>query len=153
MGRVYSARVSGVSVAAVQDLMSLLPGVKAIAVHEVVIGQVTGTTVNNLPITLKRLSGTLTAGSGGTAVTPQKMDTGGIAAVTTARANDTTSASATTSTILRNEVYNSVNTYQYLPPPEDRPIIGPGEQFVLTLDNAPASAQVSSITVTFEELF
>jgi len=71
----------------------------------------------------------------------------------TGRVNDTSQASATTTVIDREDVYNTINNYQYLPPREDRPNVGPSSIFVVSLDTSPTSAQTTNATIVFEELF
>lgn len=152
--RVYTMEFSAVSVAAVQDLLAIYTGAtKAIRVHEVVLGQVTATTIGNLGITLKRLLPTVTSGSGGAAGTLVPINPGDAAATVTGRTNDTTQATATSTNIIRSDVVNVLNGYQYLPPPDDRPVIGLSSAFVVSLNTAPGSVETFSGTITFEELF
>jgi len=154
MGRIYSIQFNNVSVSAVQDLMSLQStSGMAISIHEVIVAQVTGSTVANLRLTLKRFSGAYSIGSGGSSVTPGKFNFGDAAATATGRANDTTQTTSGTAVTLRGDVYNVINGYQFLPAPEDRPIIAPSQAFVVSLDSAPGSAETMSGTVVFEELF
>jgi hypothetical protein len=151
--RVYTMEFSGVAVSAVQDLLAIYTGVKAIRVHEVVLGQTTATTTGNLGITLKRMNATVTSGSGGAAGVIVPINPGDAAATVTGRTNDTTQATATTDNVLRGDVVNVLNGYQYLPPPDDRPVIEPSGAFVVSLNTAPASSETFSGTITFEELF
>ena len=77
--RPYSVQFNNVSVSALQDLIAVYCGANmAIELHGLDIGQITGTTVQNLRISLKRLAATVTAGTGGSAPTPQKMMRGDI---------------------------------------------------------------------------
>lgn len=151
MPRIYTMKFEGVSVGAVQDLLAIYTGTKTIIVHEVVIGQVTITTAANLALSMKTLSGTITNGTGGSAGTIVPMNASDAAATVTGRTNDTTQASATTTAVHRADVYNIVNAYDFLPPREDRPIVGPSSVFVVSLDTAPTS-QTTSATIVFEEI-
>lgn len=153
-GRAYSIQFSNVTVAAIQDLIALYCGASMAAeLHGVVIGQITGTTVQNLRISVKRLAATVTAGSGGSAPTPQKLMRGDAAATATARANDTVQATSSGSTaVLHSDVFNVVNGYQFFWPPLDAPTIGLSEAAVLSLDGAPSGALVMSGTLYFAEL-
>jgi hypothetical protein len=154
MSRVYTVNFAGVSVSAVQDLITIFTGAKAIEVHSVVIGQITATSVGNLAVSMKRLPATVTPGSGGSTPTPLPVDYNGTAATVTAHANDTTrTTTAGTPQTLVADVFNVVNGYLYLPPAEDRIIVSPSQAFVLSLDTAPGSAETISGTVTFAELF
>lgn len=154
-GRVYTIEFDNVSVAAVQDALAVYAGSgMAFKVHEVTLGQITATSIGNLRLTLKRLPATVTAGSGGSTPTPRKLNNGDAAATVTAHANDTTQATTSgTSQTLRGDIFNVINGFLYQPAPDDRPVIAPGQAFIVSLDSAPASAQTMSGTVTIEELF
>lgn len=154
-GRIYSVTKSGTAVTAVQDLLAITATAgMAFKVHEVVISQTGQTTVGNLNFSLKRLPTVVTTGSGGTAITPQKMNNGDASAVATARANDTVQATTSgTMSLLRAEAWNPINGYQYMPYPDDQPIIAPNQAFVVSLDTAPAASISLSITAVIEELY
>lgn len=154
MGRIYTISFSNVSVAAVQDLISAQSTAgMAFSVHSLVLGQTTATTVGNLRVTLKRFSGAYTIGSVGSAATPAAQNFGDAAATVTGRVNDTTQTTAGTSKVLVADVYNPINGYQFLPPPEDRPIIAISQAFVVSLDTAPSGGETTNGTLTIEELF
>lgn len=151
--RSYSVRFAGVAVSAVQDLIALYSGSSmGLELHGLVIGQITGTTVQNLAMSIKRLPATVSAGTGGNSATPQKIDRGDAAATATARINDTAQATTGgTASVLHSDVINTVNGYQFFWPPDDRPSIGLSEAAVLSLDTAPASAMTMSGTLYFGE--
>jgi hypothetical protein len=152
--RTYTMSFSNVSVSAAQDLMCLYSGTGgAFEVHEAVFGQITATTVGNLRFHVGRLPATVTAGSGGSAGVINKNRSGDGAATVTGRINDTTPATTGgTEVILRSDVYNPINGYQYLPAPEDRPAANPSEAIRVSLDQAPGSAETMSGTITFAEM-
>lgn len=143
--RVYSVQFSGVTASAIQDLIAVYCGASmAVELHGIVIGQITGTSVANLRISVKRLPATVTAGSGGSAATPQKIERGDAAATATARTNDDTQATTSgTAAVLHSDVFNIVNGYQFFWPPDDRPSAGLNEALVLSLDTAPSSLVMS----------
>jgi hypothetical protein len=153
--RSYSVQFSNISVSAVQDLIALICGASmSIELHGVVIGQITGTSVQNLRISVKRMPATVTNGSGGSAPTPQKLLRGDAAATVTARANDTVQATTSgTAIVLHSDVFNTVNGYQFFWPPQDIPTFGLSEACVLSLDTAPTSTMNMSGTLYFGELF
>jgi hypothetical protein len=154
MSREYSIEFDGVAVSAVQDLLAVYAGANmAFEVHSITLGQISAVAVGNLRITLKRMRATVTSGSAGAAPTVQKLNDGDAAATVTARANDTTQATATTSTKLHADVYNVVNGYQWIFPPDDRPVFQPNQAAVLSLDTAPGSAETMSGTMVIAELF
>lgn len=151
--RAYSVEFAGVSVSAVQDLLAVYCGSSmAIECQGFVIGQITGTTIQNLKISLKRLPATVTAGSGGTTPTPQKLERGDAAATATAHANDTTQATTSgTAAVLHADVFNTINGYQFFFPPALVPDFGLSEACVLSLDTAPGSALTMNGTLYFAE--
>jgi len=153
-GRVYIATARNVAVSAVQDLLAVYAGsVKAFKVHSVTIGQISATAVGNLNLSLKRLPATVTAGSGGTTPALFPVSPNDTAATVTAHANDTTQASTSGTATVYGDVFNVVNGYLYLPPEEDRLVIGPGQAFVVSLDTAPSTTETMTATVVVEELF
>ena len=156
MGRVYSVSFAGVAISAVQDLIGIYNGANmATRLHGVVIGQITGTTVQNLKVSVHRLAATVTPGSSGTTATPQKMNRGDPSSViSSAHINDTTQATSAGNALLHADIYNTVNGFQFFWPPDTRPIAGLSEAFILSLDTAPTGgAMTMSGTLYFEELF
>lgn len=155
--RLYTIQFNNVSVSAVQDLVSVYTGANiAIEVHEIVIGQISATTVGNLRLTFKRFSGSFTTGSGGTTPTPAPHNFNDIATkISSAHVNDTTQCAIGSGAvaILRADVYNVVNGFQLLPPPEDRYQIAPSQAFTLSLDSTPGSAQTMSGSLVYAELY
>jgi hypothetical protein len=155
MARIYTASFQAVSISAAQDLLYLLASSTVpIEIHSVTLSQKTLTAWEAKDFTFRRLTATVTAGSGGAAVTPVAHTPNDTAAVTTARRNDTTVATTTGSnTIIKpfnwlflNESYWSPAGY------DDRIIIAPGTAFVVRLDTAPSAAMTASGEVTFAEL-
>lgn len=154
MARVYTIEFANISVSAVQDLIAATATANmAFEVHEVAIGFLS-TAIQNLRVSLKRLPVTVTAGSGGSAATPQKTNNGDAAATVTGRVNDTTQATTSgTPSIVRGDVINTVNGFLYQPAKDDRIVIAPSQAFIVSLDTAPSSAINVSGTLTFAELF
>lgn len=155
--RLYTVQFSNVSVSAVQDLFAVYTGANiAIEIHELVIGQISATTVGNLRLSFKRFSGSFTTGSGGTTPTPAPHNFNDIATkISSAHVNDTTQCAVGSGAVatLRADVYNVVNGFQYLPPPEDRFQVAPSQSFVLSLDSTPGSAETMSGAVVYAELY
>lgn len=151
--RVYTVKFANVSVSAVQDLIAAYCGASmAVELHGIVIGQITGTTVQELQISVKRLPATVTTGSGGSAPTPQKISRGDAAATFTSRVNDTTPATTGgTAATLHSDVFNVVNGYQFFWPKDDRPDAGLSEALVVSLDSAPSGPITVSGTAYFGE--
>lgn len=153
-GRLYSMSFSNQTLAAVQDLFALYAGSSRIlALQSVNLGQVTGTSVANLRLRIRRLPATVTPGTGGAAGVIVPQDVGDAAATVTGRTNDTTQAtSSTTITDLWDDVWNTINGFIWTPPvPSKPPIIGLSQALVVSLDQAPSSF-VTNGTIMFEEL-
>ncbi len=152
-GRLYTIGFQGVTIGAAQDLLAAYAGVKVLGVHSVELGQVTGTTVANMRIRLRRLPSTVTAGSGGSTPTPVPWVSSDVAATFTAHANDPTQATTSgTGVDLVDTVWNTINGYLWVPPIAGRPIIiPPSAAFILSLDSTPSSF-VTNGTVVIEEL-
>ena len=155
MGRIYEISFQNVSISATQDLFNIAAtSGMAFALHEIQLGQITQTSVENLQISLRRFTATVTNGSGGGAATPQKHTSGDAAATVTARINDTVVATTNgTATVIRPDTFSLLNGYFYLPAPEDRIIIAPSQNLIIRLDSAPAAARTMSGSAVIEELF
>jgi hypothetical protein len=153
--RSYSAAFRNVSVSAVQDLIAIYCGATmAIELHGFVLGQVTGTTVENLEIAVKRLPAVVTSGSGGALGAVNRLMRGDALATVSARINDTTLAITSGSEVaLHRDVFNTINGCQFFWPPADIPTVGLGEAAILELVGAPATALVMSGTLYFGEVF
>ena len=150
MAKIYSAEFSDVSVAAAQDLFSLLVGddepIHLLACYISQNSDVGDAAAENLTIRIIRGWGTV--GSGGSAPTAINLDGKGGSATTTVRANDTTEASAGTAVNMHTEVWNIANTWIYLPPPELRIRIDQADDIIsVSLLAAPTDALITSGTI------
>lgn len=158
MGRVYTASFDDVSVSAAQALFNVATGTSgspllfAVSIHSIVLGQRTLTAWEAKPLRFTRTTGAYTPSSGGAAPTPRPHNPGDAAATATARTNDTTQNSGGTTITLITDEWVFLNNYLYLPPPEDRIILAPGQSFQLVLPTAPSGSTSCSGSVTFEEL-
>lgn len=154
MGRIYEVPFSNVSVSAVQDLFSVQStSGMAFKLLEIVLGQITVATVESLRLTFKRYSGAYSIGSGGSSITPVKHNFGDAAATVTARGNDTTQTSGGTSSIIRADVFNEINGFQYLAIPDKEIILAPSQALIISLDIAPAAARTMNGSLLLEELY
>ena len=158
MGRIYTASFDDVSVSAAQDLLSLATGTSgspllmSVAIHMITLGQRTLTSWEAKPLRLVRYSGAYTISSSGNSATPRPHNFGDAAATATARINDTTAASGGTSVSILTDEWVFLNNYLYLPAPEDRIILAPGQALQVRLPTAPSAAMSASGSITFEEL-
>lgn len=156
MGLMYTAQFNGVSVAggAQQDLLEIVaPSDAVVVLHQLVLSQssdVGDAAEEGLSILFKR--GATTSGSGGTSVTPVPLETGSPAAGSTVEANNTSKASAGTIVTLHAENWNVRSPFVWLPPPECRIVLSPGQRMTVELGTNPADALTCSATLYFEEL-
>jgi hypothetical protein len=154
-GRMYSINFADVSVSATQDLINITATAgMAFKIHRIELGQRTLTAWESKPVKLIRLPVTVTAGSGGTTVTPRPMNNGDAAATVTAHANDTTAATTSgTATTLMARDWEFLNGFLVVFTPDERPVIAPSQTVALNLPTAPSGATLASGTILIEELF
>lgn len=156
MGRRYTVTFSGTAVTAAQDLFFLnSTGSQSIALRTLAIGCVNSgqSAVELLPILVNRFVGGVTAGTGGTAPTPQPLDQGDKAATFTARVNDTTRATATSGTnALISDALNIVNGYFNQFEPQSVPRAWIGGALVVRLELAPVASRTLAGYVVVEEM-
>lgn len=153
-GRLYTTGFQNVTVSAVQDAIGIYAGASfKFALHQVNLGQITGTTVANARVRLRMLPATVSAGTGGSAGTVNKTNAGDAAATITSRINDTAQAtSGGTIVDLYDDVWNTVNGFVWYPPiPGRPPVMTLSTALVVSLDTA-LSSLVCSGSVTAEEL-
>lgn len=123
-GRVYTVIFDNVAVTAAQDFFALRPAAgKPIRLLAIDIGQtnrVGDANEDMLRWEIKVFTGaTLTAGTGGTAPTPQVVHATDQAAGFTSRVNDTTRASTTGTTSVKHaSTFNTRVGLLWVPPPE-----------------------------------
>ena len=154
-GRMYSITFLDVSVSATQDLINITATAgMAFKIHRIELGQRTLTAWESKPVRLLRMPVTVTAGSGGAAVTPAKMNSGDAAATVTARANDTTAMTTSgSSSILMARDWEFLNGFLVVFTPDERPVIAVSQGVALNLPTAPSGATLASGTILIEELF
>ena len=154
-GRMYSINFLDVSVSATQDLINITSTAgMAFKIHRIELGQRSLTAWESKPVRLLRMPVTVTAGSGGTAVTPAKLNNGDAAATVTARANDTTAMTTSgSSAILMARDWEFLNGFLVVFTPDERPVIAVSQGVALNLPTAPSGATLVSGTILIEELF
>jgi hypothetical protein len=150
----FTITFDAVSVAAAQDLLSVLPAAnEPIRLHYAEISQSTeaGDAAEeglNILIT----TGNTTVGSGGSAQVPTPLDINDAAADATGRKNDTTAASAGTLVKHYAGNWNVRTPFVYMPTPEMRPRCQNAEYLCLRLITVPADAIIMSGFMVFEEM-
>lgn len=153
MGQVYTVVIDAVaSPAAIFDAFELnVPATRSVRILSVKLGQTSDVgdiSAENLKVQL--ITGHATSGSGGSATTPQKSETGNAAAACTAETMNTTIASTGTPSIRTSEVWNTQLPYEYRPTPEEFQKLAPSERLVVRV-SAPADAITMVGTLTYSE--
>lgn len=151
----YSAQFNGTAVTAQVDFFELAnAATKTIIVHEVRLAQSTevgDAAEEGLSVLLKRGVGS-TSGSGGSAGTAVKLQTGDAAAAAAVETCNTTKMSAGTITTLLADVWNVRAGWLWLPTPECRPVLAPSERLTVELGTTPADSVTCNGTIVWEEL-
>ncbi len=152
MGRIYSVSFVDVSVSAAQDLFEILCAAdKILTLHAVNISQRNSVTSEQLLISLRRVSGAPTSGSGGSTPSAVPLVPGDASSGATIEANNTTQLTGGTNSIIWAEAFNALAGFSFVPPYEMRPKISGQTRFLVELEQAPAAALTMSGTIIFEE--
>ena len=158
MPRMYAVTFDNVSVSAAQDFFEISPADdKPVLIHGITLSNVGGTADAGdaqeefWRIEIRR--GHTSSGSGGTAPTPAALNPGDSAAGFSAEVNNTTIASAGTTTVLLADGMNVRIPYVWIPTPELRPIATQGNTtIVVRLLSTPSDAVSMSGTLYVEEI-
>lgn len=150
MSEIFTIVCENVAVTAVQDVLAAYASstkkLQLLGIELAANGQ---TAVQNYPIRIRGMSSTVTAGSGGTAVTPHNVNPDGPSSGFTAAANNvtlaTTSGSATDFVASQ---FNPIIGYYWEPPknvlPGDEPKVNLSGAVVLTLVGIAGTLNVSA---------
>lgn len=146
---------AGVSVSAAQDLFYILASSAVpVRLHRLSLSTAGQTSPGNLIVSVQRFTATVTAGSGGSSLTPVELaQVSGRPASSTVRANDTTRATTTGSKqVLWAGTMQDLNNLDEVLVPELWPMIPGGNALVVGLEVAPASAVSLFGTAQWSEL-
>ena len=154
MSRIYKSHFNSVSIAAAQDIFSLLtPASRVAIIHEVRLSQRDEVQdAEEVMILLRMRSGQTAAGSGGAApaVIPRML--GDSASLCTVRINDTTIASGGTIVQPWSEYWNVRIPFVQIWTPETRPVLPPSSRWTFELVGTPAKTLVCSGHLIFETI-
>ena len=153
-GRIYTVVFSAVAVSAAQDLFEITPADdKPIEIVGIELGQSSdaGDAADEL-LQISIIRGHTTSGSGGTAPTPTPLSPAETAAGFTAEVNNTTVASAGTTTTLQTTCWNVRAGYINWWPEGMRPTATQGNTTIVVRQTAPADAITMSGTLYVREL-
>src|SRR5689334_14976129 len=151
----YFASFSGVTISAAQDLFNVASSsAVGFELAEFGISPDNVTASAEVRLSIKRMTATVTNGSGGSAITWVKQNTSNTASLLTGRMNDTTRATTTgTTTTFVSIGMQLLNGYQFLPPPEHRPQLIASENLLIGLETAPSSSTWSGYIVVYQGTF
>lgn len=156
MGRMYTIVFSRIAVTAVQDLYEVLcPADAVMILHRLTLTQDSeegDAQDEQLYISIRRVTGSPTSGSGGSSSTPAPIQQGDAAAGIAAEVNNTTQLSAGSNTVLHSEAFNVRAGLDYFPPPEQRFVFSPSTYCLVELEEAPADSVTLSGTMVVEEI-
>lgn len=157
MGRMYAIHFNDVAVTAAQDLFEIVnPADSVMILHEFEITQSSDAgdaASEQLKVSVKKGIGS-TSGSGGSAATVSKIQTGDAAAGITAEVNNTSQAVAGGGSLTRllamaGHVQAGIH---HLPTPECRLVFSPSEVCIISLDAAPTDSLTMSGYAIVEEI-
>jgi hypothetical protein len=160
LGRLYAVSFAAVSVTAQQDFFYVKPAtdkiciIEAIYLSNVGIGADAGDAQEELyALALSYLPSTVTAGTGGSSVTPAPLSVNDAAAGFAACVNDTGKATTNGTAITRHsDGWNVRVPYIWLPPPEHRTIVANAAAITLQLNSTPTDAILISGTMLVREM-
>jgi len=158
MGRLYQVPIPFVATAVQIDFFELTAAAeKPCKIHEIYLAQsteVADAQEEQLTLKLKRASGSVTSGSGGSAPTPVPQDPRDTASGLTAEVNNTTKLVVGTGAITDERLYawNVRMPFHLIFTPETRPMIIGGEKKVLELTATPLDTFTPGGYVLVEEL-
>ena len=157
-GRLYVIPFEAQAVSAAIDFFEIVaPSDAVMKLREVRITQSSeagDAASEQLRFQIKKATGSYTSGSGGSAGSVNKMQTGDAAAGITAEVNNTTQAVAGTGTLttLQPECENVHNGWLHKPPPDERIPFSPSEACIISLPAAPADEVTFSGYAIVEEI-
>ena len=156
MGRRYTASFNRVSVSVVQDLFEILAAADIpFALEQLDITQDSDAgdaQSEQLTVTVRRVTGAPTSGSGGSTPTPRPLDQGDAAFGGTTEANNTTQLSGGTNVVLHTEAFNVMAGLHLVFPPDRMPVFRGQTRMLIALEAAPADALTMSGTATLQEI-
>lgn len=158
MSRMYTCQFNAVAVTVAQDLFEIIGATgKILRIHSIELEQSTevgDAQEEQLGITLKYGAGSVTSGSGGSSVTPAKIEQGDAAASFTCKANNTTKMAAGSGTITtqRAWTWNVRIPFNKIFTERQMPVIGSADRMTIELVAAPTDSVTMNGTVVVEEI-
>lgn len=155
-GRIYTAQFNAVAITAVQDLFEILGSADSVLrIREVHITQHTDagdTESEQLMVSIRRVTGSPTAGSGGSTSTPVARNPGDPAFGGTVNVNNVTQLSGGTNVVWALEAFNVMAGLHYMPPEDAMLKIVGASRCVIELEEAPDDSITVDGYVVLEEI-
>lgn len=152
-GRIYYCPIEAVAVSAAQDLFEIVAASTAsIRLRGVYIAQSSDTDSEQLRITISRVTGAPTSGSGGGTITPTPVRPGDTAFGGTVERNNTTQISGGTAVKFVDDSFNVLSGYTFAPPEIEMPVAAPSTRIVVALPAAPVDSLTVSGYAVIEEI-
>lgn len=153
MGAVFTAAFENVAVAAAQDFFELATGSANSAIIRRIKITANKTSSEFVRVTLNRVSGAPTSGSGGTTPTIRKLSATYGTATAVVEANNTTRISGGTKETIAAELWNLLTPLEWIPADNKAGIeLAASEHFTVGLEAAPAASTNMSGWIEWEEL-
>lgn len=153
---VYYGTFTGIAATAAQDFFELLVPSDAVArILELTLTQSTeagDAQSEQLSVSVIRVTGAPTSGSGGGTITPVSRESGQAASGATLERNNTTQLSGGTQTIIHSESFNVMAGFSKTWTPETAPILSPGQYLVVRANGAPADSITFDGTLVWDEI-
>ncbi len=156
MGQIYSAVFEGVAVTAAQDFFEMLAGtVRSFKIHSFHISQSSDAgdaQSEQLSMSIQRVTGSPTSGTGGSVPTPRPFDEGNAASGVVVEANNTTVLTGGTAVALFRGSFNVMAGMDIIFTPETMPHFRISTRALIELHTAPGDALTMDGVVIYEEL-
>ncbi len=146
----FSAGGTGNHAAAGDAFEIVSPSDAIVKLMGVTVTQEDLTAIENILVTISRIEGGFTSGSGGTTATPSKRETGFAASAITAELFNTTDLTAGTKVEIYREMWNVTLPFLYRPTPKEMKKASPTDGFLVEI-GTPSAAIDIHVTAEWDE--
>jgi hypothetical protein len=155
MSRFYTINIQGTSFTATADLFNVAAtSGMMFKLHQLEINAVSQTAVQELTVSIKRMTATVSNGTGGSSFTPLPFLSTDAASTITARVSDATTRATTSgsTSYLFPLAWNVLNGLIWVPAPEYRPSFSISQNLIIGLETAPSASLTTDAYIIVEEL-
>jgi hypothetical protein len=148
---VASYQISGVNTA--RDLIKIkAPATGIVIITSCSISQTSKDSTSDSAMLYPILQRCSDTGSGGSTLTPSKLESLSAAASSVVTGGNTTGSTLTANTQFVNDAFNVLSGWSWTPAIDERPVVPPGGCIVLRQNEIPLAAVDIVCTVTFQEI-